>query len=174
MKSKEFYNILGEILKNNPNLNDVSIEVKTSDPAIGPVSAVKCAGVYPGFDWDDGRILIHSNERIWKENEMIKKLKEEKTYKIVSCTDLEGKEKKGYRHRIGRVVSDSVISNINGQCNVLMQYLYDCDGDSMRYGKVFKIIQVKEINRVFKNGKETIIIKTENTIYRLDEVSDKN
>lgn len=78
MKSKELYYALGEYLKANPSLEDIEIEIVTSDPSIGPVSAVTCAAIYPGFDWDAGRLLIDTKEGVWKESEMKKRLMKKK------------------------------------------------------------------------------------------------
>lgn len=171
MISVEFYNVLGSILESNPELKNKTLEIKVNDPAIGPVAAVSCDGVYPGFDWDAGRIIIYSKERIWKEKEMLEKLKKNRTYKIISCTDFEGKEKPGYKHRVGRIVAEPVLDERLNQA--WMQYLYDNEGNKMRYGQMLKTSTVSEIVRTF-NRKKTMIIKTENTIYKLEKQEKKH
>lgn len=93
MKCKDFYDQLSHILLTNPNLCEQELEIKVNGNTFGPAPAVVCNGIYPGFDWDQGRLLLLAEEPIMKmkDADVIGKLKEKKAYRVASCKNHEGK-----------------------------------------------------------------------------------
>lgn len=168
MKAEQFYEVLGNYLSGNPELKEREIEIEITEPTCGPTPSVLTASLRLGFDWDNGRLLLSSDERLWREqyvSDLLEKSKQ--TYEIVKCTNHDMKDQTSYDHRIGRIVSEPVIDKRYGYA--LLSYLYDKDGSKMPVGQVLKTSPVSQIIRSFEDGKETMAIITENSYIYLEE-----
>ena len=170
MKIEKIYEILESYMKENPEVKDQELEVILSENSIGPSAATPVVCVYPGFDWDNGRMLLTTEEKICREDH-IKDLvtQNKRAYKIISYTDREGNNRSSAEHRIGRIVSDPVVDKKHGYAR--MFYLYEKDGTLMRFGKFLKTSPVSQIIKSYNNKNEEITIITENSFILLKETS---
>lgn len=89
------------------------VKICTSDNGWGAVSGVFIKGIYTGIDWDDGNILIYTDEPIYKEPKSIPIHKQEftsgsQTYLICSrCDKRIGKTDKFCKH-CGKMFSGEI------------------------------------------------------------------
>lgn len=54
----ELYQTLGRLIDSNNIDPDQTVEIRTADPAMGPHAGMGICAVYPGFDWDQGRLFL--------------------------------------------------------------------------------------------------------------------
>lgn len=66
MTVKELRDILDQYVQNNPEKSDRKIEIYLQNCTIGGCAGSEIIGFYEGFDWDAGRIFLHTKDRIIK------------------------------------------------------------------------------------------------------------
>jgi hypothetical protein len=69
----DFHNLITNFIEREPDYSKSEIEViiPLSSPSIGPCSSTHIKDITKGIDWNSGKILIHTEDRI------VKKTKEE-------------------------------------------------------------------------------------------------
>lgn len=59
--------------KTYDKLGDWRVVVRLSDPSVGGCACVDVDNVFPGFDWDHGKFIIHASEPIIRKKKRSKK-----------------------------------------------------------------------------------------------------
>lgn len=67
MKLPELIDKLVEI-QNSAN-RELSVVVRTYDYSIGPSSTNPIENVYAGFDWNNGKVIIYTKDKLIKQKE---------------------------------------------------------------------------------------------------------
>lgn len=66
MKVKEVRDLLNKYVEQQPNLDEFDLAVVLSEPSIGGRASVSVTSISAGFDWDSGKMFLHTKERLVK------------------------------------------------------------------------------------------------------------
>ena len=125
MRLSEMKNIIDVYIAEG--LGDAFVFVALNEPSVGPIRTTEITELYPGFDWDSGKILITTKDKICRlersKDDLFPMILfvykyETKTVVEAHCPRCEGKLKKddNYCHECGQRVyydKDNVVQEYN-------------------------------------------------------------
>ena len=55
----ELYKQIGLMITADPRKCDYEVVIPNNKPSVGPIAATGISGIFPGIDWDRGKIFIY-------------------------------------------------------------------------------------------------------------------